>query len=145
MYRRKTLMRAVGRARRAWEQHVREIALSAGIPESYRSVIMYLYRHPGAGQRSIAEFADITTSAVNQTVKSMLAEGYLRKEVDESDKRNLRLYLTEKGQETAEKLHEKLDVSDDAITALIGTDKEAELIALLEKAADYIRRDLTSC
>lgn len=145
MYRRKTLMRAVGRTRRAWEQHVREIALSVGIPEAYRSVIMYLYRHPGAGQRSIAEFAEITTSAVNQTVKSMLLDGYLRKETDESDKRNLRLYLTEKGKETAGKLHEKLDASDDAITALIGAEKEAELIVLLEKAADYIRRDLTSC
>lgn len=138
-------MRAVGRARRAWEQRVREIALAAGIPESYRSVIMYLYAHPGAGQRSIAEFADITASAVNQTVKSMLNEGYLRKETDESDKRNSRLYLTERGKETADRLHEKLDVWDEDITALIGAEKEAELIALLEKAADYIRRDLISC
>ena len=139
MDRRKTLMRAVGKARRAWEQHVREIALSAGIPESYRTVIMYLYRHPGAGQRSIAEFAEITTSAVNQTVKSMLTEGYLSKETDESDKRNSKLYLTEKGKETAKKLYEKLDVSDDAITALIGAEKEAELIALLENVAAHIR------
>ena len=139
MDRRKTLMRAVGKARRAWEQHVREIALSVGIPESYRTVIMYLYRHPGAGQRSIAEFAEITTSAVNQTVKSMLTEGYLSKETDESDKRNSKLYLTEKGKETAKKLYEKLDVSDDAITALIGVEKEAELIALLENVAAHIR------
>ncbi|MBQ8620145.1 MAG: MarR family transcriptional regulator [Clostridia bacterium] len=139
MHRRKTLMRAVARARRAWELHVREIALSAGIPESYRTVLMYLYRHPGAGQRSIAEFAEITASAVNQTVKSMLADGYLCKETDESDKRNSRLYLTEKGEETAAQLYEKLNVSDDAITALIGAEKEAELIALLENVAAHIR------
>ena len=132
-------MRAVARARRAWELHVREIALSAGIPESYRTVLMYLYRHPGAGQRSIAEFAEITASAVNQTVKSMLADGYLCKETDESDKRNSRLYLTEKGEETAAQLYEKLNVSDDAITALIGAEKEAELIALLENVAAHIR------
>ena len=132
-------MRAVGKARRAWEQHVRGIALSSGIPESYRSVIMYLYWHPGAGQRSIAEFAGITTSAVNQTVKSMLQEGYLCKETDETDKRNSKLYLTEKGTETAAKLHERLGVSDDAITELIGAEKEAELIALLEKVAAHIR------
>ena len=139
MRRRKTLMRAVARTRRAWELHVREIALSAGIPESYRTVLMYLYRHPGAGQRSIAEFAEITASAVNQTVKSMLADGYLCKETDESDKRNSRLYLTEKGEETAAQLYEKLNVSDDAITALIGAEKEAELIALLENVAAHIR------
>lgn len=142
---RKTLMRAAGSVRRAWKQYVREIALSEGIPESYRTVIMYLYRHPGAGQRSIAEFAEITASAVNQTVKSMLEEDYLKKETDESDKRSTRLYLTEKGEEIAEKLYGKLNAADDAITALLGAQKEAELIALLEKVTDYIRGDLNAC
>lgn len=141
----KTLMRAAGAARRAWKQYVREIAWSEGIPESYRTVLMYLHRHPGAGQRSIAEFSGVTTSAVNQTVKSMLAEGCLRKEPDESDKRGTRLYLTEKGEETAAKLYRKLDAANDAITALLGAQKEAEMIELLEKVTEYIRKDLTSC
>lgn len=145
MSNRKPLMRAMGRTRRAWKNHVREISLALGIPDSYRMVILYLFHNPGAGQRNIAEFAEITTSAVNQTVKSMLQEDYLRKEVDPSDKRNTRLYLTDKGKETADKLHARLEASDDAITALIGAEKEAELVALLEKVADYIRRELTSC
>ena len=142
---RKTLMRAAGAAWRTWKQYVREIALSEGIPESYRTVLMFLHRHPGAGQRSVAEFAGVTTSAINQTVKSMLAENYLKKEMDESDKRGTRLYLTEKGEETAAKLYGKLNAADDAITALLGAEKEAELIALLEKVTDYIRKDLTAC
>lgn len=142
---RKTLMRAAGAARRTWKQYVREIALSEGIPESYRTMLMFLHRHPGARQRSVAEFAGVTTSAINQTVKSMLAENYLKKEMDESDKRGTRLYLTEKGEETAAKLYGKLNAADDAITALLGAEKEAELIALLEKVTDYIRKDLTAC
>ena len=140
-----TLMRAVGKTRRAWQQHVRACALATGIPDSYRTVIMYLYHHPGAGQRDIAEFAQITTSAVNQAVKSMQAEGYLRKETDLSDKRSSRLYLTDQSTAIAEKLHQQLAASDKGITALIGPEKEAEMIALLEKVADYIRKDLTSC
>ena len=83
----KSLMRAVGKARRAWQQHVREVAQGMGIPDSYREVIMYLYHNPGAGQKQIAAFAQITASAVNQAVKSMEAEGYLRKETDPADKR----------------------------------------------------------
>lgn len=140
-----SLMRSVGKARRAWQSYVRSCALTAGIPDSYRVVIMYLCRHPGAGQRDIAEYAEITTSAVNQAVKSMEAEGYLRKETDPSDKRNSRLYLTDKSMAIAEKLHQQLDAMDENITALIGTEKEAEMIALLERAADYIRKDMTSC
>lgn len=142
MNRRQTLMRSVAKVRRAWNSHVRDITLAEGIPDSYRTVLLFLTHHPGSGQRNIAEFAGVTTSAINQVVKSMLEEDYLRKEVDTNDKRNSKLYLTEKGNKVAEKLCEKLDASDDAITALIGPEKEEELIAFLNQLAEYIRRDL---
>ncbi|MBE5815544.1 MAG: winged helix-turn-helix transcriptional regulator [Clostridiales bacterium] len=141
----KSLMRAVGKARRAWQQHVREVAQGMGIPDSYREVIMYLYHNPGAGQKQIAAFAQITASAVNQAVKSMEAEGYLRKETDPADKRNTCLYLTEKSEAIARELKHRLEISDGGITALVGPEKEAEMIALLETVADYIRKELTSC
>lgn len=142
MKKRKTIMRAMARARSAWSNHVRELTLAEGIPDSYRTVLMFLCRHPGSSQRSIAEFAGVTTSAINQTVKSMLEDGHLRKEVDPTDKRNSQLYLTEKGESTAQTLIGKLDASDDAITAMLGAEKEAELIALLDELAEYIRKDL---
>ena len=136
-------MRSIARARGAWTNYVREIALAEGIPDSYRTVLMYLLRHPGASQRNIAEFAGITTSAVNQTVRSMQEEDYLRKETDLSDKRNSRLFLTEKGSAIAIRVYEKLDAADDAITAMLGAEREAELITLLERLADYIRKELS--
>ena len=145
MKKRQTLMRAVGRARRAWDNHVKAVTQAEGIPDSYRTVLMFLLRHPGSGQRDIAEFASITTSAVNQAVKSMLEEGYLTKETDIADKRNSRLYLTEKGSTVAARVFEKLDTADDAITARIGAEKEAELIAFLDGLAEFIRKDLIEC
>ena len=145
MNKRKTLMRAVSKARRAWQDHVRRIALEEGIPESYRTVLMYLLRHPGANQRNIAEFAGITTSAVNQTVKAMQEEGYLNKETDIGDKRHSRLYLTEKGESIARRVFQRLDASDDAITAMLGPEKEAELINLLDDLSEFIGKDLNLC
>lgn len=142
MKKRKTIMRAIAKARNAWSSHVREVALAEGIPDSYRTVFMFLLRHPGSSQRNIAEYAGVTTSAVNQVVKGMQEEDYLCKEIDPSDKRNSKLYLTEKGESVAEKLFAKLDASDDAITAMIGAEKEAELIALLDDLAEFIRKDL---
>lgn len=142
MKKRQTLMGSIGKVRSAWSSHVREAALAEGIPDSYRTVLMFLLRHPGSNQRNIAEFAGVTTSAVNQAVKSLLEEDYLRKEVDASDKRNSKLYLTEKGDSIAQRLFAKLHASDDAITAMIGAEKEAELIAFLDNLADYIRKDL---
>lgn len=143
--RKRSVMMAINRTRRAWIDHTRAVALEIGIPESYRTVIMYLNREPGANQKDIAEFANVTTAAVNQTVKEMIANDYIRKEIDETDRRYTKLYLTEKGKETAAKLREKLHVSDEVITSAITPEKEAEIIALLDKIHDCIRRDLPSC
>ena len=145
MRKRWTLMHGISRARCAWSDHVREISLAEGIPDSYRQVIMYLQRNPGASQRGIAEYVGVTTSAINQVVKSMEAEGFLRKEADPSDKRSSRLYLTESGEDAASRLRRKLDESDDAITAFIGEEREKELTELLHQLTDFVRKDLGQC
>lgn len=142
MERKRTLMMVMARTRRAWVNHMKEIALDIGIPESYRPVISYLNREPGANQRNVADFCNVTTSAINQTIKSMIAEGYVRKETDGSDRRHSKLFLTEKGKETALKLRERLKESDQVITDLITPEKEAELISLLDKIHDCIQEDL---
>lgn len=143
MERKRTIMMAISRTRHVWDNHVKEVALSVGIPDSYRTIIMFLSRHPGANQRNIAEFADVTTSAVNQTVKNMIAEGYLRKETDDNDKRHSKLYLTEKGEEISRTLRERLQASDERITSLITPEKEAEMMELLDQIINCIRRDLS--
>lgn len=142
---RRTVMMAVSRTRHAWEHHVKAVAMEIGIPESYREVISFLSRHPGANQKMAADFSNVTTAAVNQTVKEMIAAGYVKKETDESDRRYTRLFLTQKGEETALKLRERLHNSDEVITAAISPEKEAEMIELLDKIHDCIRRDLISC
>lgn len=142
MRKRWTLMHGMARTRRAWDAHMREISLSVGIPDSYRPVIMSLCRTPGVSQRSIAEFAEVTTSAINQVVKSMLAEGYLYKESDTSDKRSCKLYLTEKGEDAACRIRKKLDEADDAITAFVGSEHEKELTDFLHQLTDFIQKEL---
>lgn len=142
MRKRWTLMHGIARTRCAWNDHVREITLAEGIPDSYRQVIMFLHRNPGSSQRSIAEFVGVTTSAINQVVKSMQEEDYLRKEIDPFDKRSYKLYLTETGENAACRLRKKLDESDDAITAFIGEEREKELMDLLHQLTDFIRKDL---
>jgi len=141
----RSVMMAVARTRRAWQDHTKAVALEIGIPESYRIVISFLSRNPGANQKQIAEFANITTAAVNQTVKEMVSDGYVQKETDENDRRHTRIFLTEKGGETGKRLQERLFHSDEVIKSVISPEKEAEMIELLDKIHDCIRRDLTTC
>lgn len=139
---RKTLMMALSRAQKEWIRHMRRCALEVGIPDSYRTVILFLSRHPGANQKMLAEFSDKTTAAINQTVKEMLAGQYIRKETDETDQRYTKLFLTEKGQQKAELLRNRLGQSDDKITAAVTEEKERELIAMLDELYRVIREDL---
>ena len=44
MRKRWTLMHGIARTRCAWNDYVREIAMAEGGPDSYRPVIMFLYR-----------------------------------------------------------------------------------------------------
>ena len=135
-------MMALGRAHRTWNDHMRSVACDIGIPESYRTIVMYLSRNEGANQKNIADFSNKTTAAVNQTVKEMIAEGYVEKETDTNDRRYTKLYLTEKGKEAALKIRERLHVSDEKITEIITPEKEEEMIKLLDMITDCIRREM---
>lgn len=137
-----TLMRGVARTRRAWEEHMKQLSASVGIPDSYRQVLMYLRHHPGASQRSMADFLNITPSAINQTVKAMADDGYVRKETDPADKRSFRLFLSEQGEETAGELRGRLELSDRAITEFVGEEREQELTELLHQLTDFIKKEL---
>lgn len=145
MIKRKTVMRSNGKARRSWNALVKEVALKEGIPDSYRQVIMFLNHNPGASQKNIAEFSCVTTSAINQVVKSMLLEDYITKETDPNDKRGCKLYLTEKGSEVAKRLHQRLDEADNAITKFLGVEKEQDLIEALDSLSEFIRKELLEC
>lgn len=138
----RSVMMAIHRTRRAWLDHTRAVALEFGIPDSYRTVIMFLIRNPGSSQKAIAEHANITTAAINQTVRDMIRDGFVRKETDEADRRYTRLYLTEKGEQTADGMRDRLHASDEVITRLISPEKEAEMIDLLDRIHDCIRKDL---
>ena len=121
---------------------MRKCALEVGIPDSYRTVIMFLSRHPGTNQKELAEFSNKTTAAVNQTVKEMQTKGYVNMEVDESDRRYTKLYLTAKGNEKSDMLREKLRNSDDIITGFIGREREDEIVSLLNDVYKVIKEEL---
>jgi len=142
--RRRSVMMAINRTRRAWETYCRAVASELGIPESYRMIIFFLSRCPGANQKEIAEFANVTTAAVNQTLKDMIAGGYVRKETDENDRRHTRNYLTDKGEKTGLLLKEKLFAADEVIREAITPEKEEEIMGLLDKIHECIRRELSS-
>lgn len=139
------LMRTILRTNKQWTLYRRKISQEIGIPDSYRMILMYLNRHPGASQKEIAEFRDITTSSVNQTVKEMLLTGFLEKQTSAEDLRCSKLYLTEKGKACAGQIHQRIEAAEEKITRLITPEKKKEIIDLLTSLSEQIQRGFPDC
>lgn len=138
----KPLMLALMETTREWKNYMRKIALEAGIPDSYRMIVMHLAKFPGANQKELAERSHKTTAAISQTIKEMQYTGYILKETDENDKRLCKLYLTEKGKESAARARERLKQADALITSVVTEEKEKELIEFFAYLSEMIRKEL---
>lgn len=138
----KPLMFLVRRTVRQWENYMKSVARSQGIPASYRVVLIYLLRHPGSSQKEIAGHRETTTSAISQVVKEMEREGLVRKETSEQDQRYVQLYLTPKGTETALAIRSRIRQADEKMAEILGEEKEAQIIELMEELSRIIEKEL---
>jgi len=138
----KPLMLTIKQTYKEWANYMRKLALEAGIPDSYRMIIMFLARNPGASQKKIAEHCQKTYASISQTVKAMLQADYLTKEINTADQRYAQLYLTEKGQSGVNRIKNKIHEADRIITSVITPEKERDMIDLLDKLNETIRKEL---
>jgi DNA-binding MarR family transcriptional regulator len=136
------LMLVIKHTYKEWMNYMRKQALEAGIPDSYRMIVMYLARNPGASQKDLAEYCQRTPASISQTIREMQLTGYITKEISNEDKRFTRLYLTEKGQSSADRVRTKIHEADRIITSAITKEKEAELIEALNILTETIRKGL---
>lgn len=124
---------------RAWEDYVNRLAAEAGIPGSYRPIVAFLARHPGANQRMIAEHNRVTSAAVSQTVRDMINEGYIYRESDSDDLRASKLFLAEKGLIVDGKLRSKVDDAERAISSALSPEQLAEFTNTLHLIYNVIK------
>lgn len=126
---------------RAWDDYIRRLASEAGVPDGYRATLMFIARNPGASQKSVAEHNRVTSAAVSQTVRDMIADGYLYRESDSEDLRASRLFLTEKGREADDRLREKVIAAEQAVGNALTPEEFDETIRILRRVRDVLGID----
>ena len=141
----KPLMLVVRDTYKLWANYMRAVAVQSGVPDSYRMVLIFLLRNPGASQKDLAAHCGITTASVSQTVKEMGITGYLRKETDCSDQRYVKLYLTQKGETCAMQIREKIALADAVISARLTPDGEKKIRDIMDELAQIIEKELPEC
>lgn len=127
---------------RLWSNYMKKIAAEEGIPDSYRMVLTFLLHHPGSSQKEVAEYRNITTSSISQTVKEMVLTGYLTKESDGKDQRYVRLFLTEKGETCAREIRRKVQCADRKISGLFTEEREQQMKKLLLELSGILEKEI---
>ncbi len=69
-----------------------------GVFRSQHQLLMYIFYHPDASQKEIAQWEHVSPATVAVSLKKLESGGYIRRMVDEQDNRCNQIRITEKGQ-----------------------------------------------
>ncbi len=106
--------------------------------QSCRSIVYYLTMEDGVSQLRLSQLTHLKPPTISITLRAMESEGYVERRVDDNDRRQVNVYLTQKGKRHDEKLRNS--VNEFEKKALEGfTDEEKEtLSALLTRIKDNL-------
>lgn len=96
-------------------------------------ILLHVHRHPGASQDSIANHMYLEKCTVARRTKKLEELGCLYRETDPSDRRQNKLYLTEKGEELAPVIRSYLAQWGEGVAAGLTEEEKGTLLRLLTK------------
>ena len=124
-------------------KHALSMATSAafsrhGVHEGQQYVLRTLWREDGLSPGEVARRLSLATPTVTRAANRMEAAGLLRREPHPSDRRMVRLWLTDRGRA----LEEAIDAEVTRVAGrALGTFTKAEVSGLI-RALDQVRRNL---
>lgn len=93
-------------------------------------------------QREICEYWFYTPQTVNSALKNMTEEGLLILRAEEGNRKNKRIYLTEKGKETVEGIVVPLMDAERRALAAIGEQETEEFLRIMKKHTELFRGEI---
>ncbi len=93
-------------------------------------------------QREICEYWFYTPQTVNSALKNMTEEGLLTLQAEEGNRKNKRIYLTEKGKEIVERIVEPLMDAERRALAAIGEQETEAFLRTMKKQTELFRGEI---
>ncbi len=104
------------------------------LTNSGRHIMRFLGRHEGVTQLELANAANIKAPTVSVTLQKMEIDGMVRRETDEHDLRQTRVFLTDKGRAFNEKIKTKINDMDVEAFVDFTEEEQIQLTELLKRA-----------
>lgn len=111
-----------------------------GVHRSQHKMLMYLHKKGGVGsQRRISQDMQISTAVVTVTLQKLEAEGYVTRTVSDTDKRNVAIALTDRGNAVVEDTCRIIDEIDARMFDGMSEAEIEQYIALTARIFDNSR------
>jgi DNA-binding MarR family transcriptional regulator len=97
-----------------------------GIKQGQYEYFLLIYTIPGINQLEISRMKKVGKASVTKAIKKLEEDNFVRREVDQQDKRNFKCYVTEKGEKIIDKLMKvKINVEVDLFDGFSEEDKNS--------------------
>lgn len=105
------------------------------------SFLMEIFRRPGINQDELTNDLKFDKATTARSVKQLELDGYIKREVDEKDRRSYRLFPTEKGLDFQPVLQSILNDTNKVLTKGLSSAEQDQLLLLLKKVYENSQKD----
>jgi len=113
-----------------------------GLGPGHQFFLVQISKHPGLTKAELAQLGGYDNATITKGTTLLANLGYIRIELDSSDKRVHRLYLTEKAQPVLEQVHDFRNEWMQMVSQGIETDDLRAFAGIIEKMALNARESI---
>lgn len=95
--------------------------------------LLIIHHNPGIEMNQLKEIMAVDKATITKLIQKLVRKGYVKKEVNENDKRRFSLFLTKKGEEKTPVIQNKIQFVNDIIVSGFSNKEKNDLLVLLEK------------
>ena len=103
-------------------------------------VLAALYDKNGTNLKQISDYLKIDKSTITKAVQKLESEGYIRREIDETDKRSYKIFLNQKAMKIEAELFEVIRKWEDMLMFGISENERVIILELLDKMAENVSK-----
>lgn len=129
----KTPFMLIGDTHKIFGNHMRMVVDQNNLNGCYRPIIFSLIHHDGLTQLEIVQKTHYKAPTISLTLQKMELEGYVTRQQDANDMRQVRVYLTDKGREYDEKMVKLIKESEKVALASLSEEEITTLERILTK------------
>jgi len=122
-------------------QRLSVVQSESSLGATLRSLLLELSSREGQTQNDLVETLSLSKPTVSLALKKLEEKEFVKRETDEYDRRAARVFLTEKGKETARNLQSQLREQEAKAFRGFTTNEREQLVKLLARVKENLKNE----